>query len=148
MEYAIVPMAEQHVAQIAALEKQCFSMPWSENSVRAELRNPLSVWLAAVRDGLVAGYIGSQAVMDEADVMNVAVVPEARRQGIARAMLRELISQLAARGVTALSLEVRPSNGAAVRLYESEGFRRAGLRKKYYVNPVEDALILRKEWNE
>jgi len=146
MKYAMIPMAEAHVAQVAALETVCFPTPWSENSVRSELTNPLSLWLCAVSGSRVLGYIGSQAVMDEADVMNVAVAPEARRQGIARALVRELVSQLAARGVRSLTLEVRPSNRAAVLLYAEEGFRQVGRRRKYYDDPVEDALILRKEW--
>jgi len=146
MKHVIVPMAEAHAAQVAALEKLCFTTPWSEASVRSELTNPLSVWLCAVRGGEVIGYIGSQAVLDEADVMNVAVAPGERRKGVARELVRALCERLADRGVESLTLEVRPSNEAALRLYDQEGFRRVGRRRRYYVDPVEDALILRKEW--
>ncbi len=142
----IVPMEAAHVAEVAALERECFSTPWSERSIASELTNPLSLWLVALDGGRVAGYIGSQAVGDEADVMNVAVDPAHRRQGIASALLRELIGRLSARGVRSLSLEVRASNGAAAALYEREGFWEAGRRPNYYVNPREDARILRKEW--
>ena len=85
-------------------------------------------------------------MLDAADVMNVAVAPEARRQGVARALLEALEARLRARGVASLSLEVRPSNGPALALYESLGFTEAGRRPGYYRNPREDAWILRKEW--
>ena len=141
----IVPMHESHIAQIAALEKLCFSDPWSENSVRSELMNPLSLWLVAQDGGKVVGYVGSQSVAPEADVMNLAVAPEWRNKGIGRALMTALIAQLHSRGITALFLEVRVGNTPAQNLYRSLGFVEAGRRPKYYVNPTEDALILRKE---
>ena len=100
----------------------------------------------AVEQGAVVGYIGSQTVLDEADVMNLAVDPAIRRRGVGRALLRALETRLRAENVHGLSLEVRPSNLAARALYAREGFVEAGRRPKYYVNPKEDALILRKEW--
>lgn len=139
-------MQPNHVAQIAALEKLCFSDPWSENSVASELENELSVWLVAEEAGNVLGYVGSQTVLDETDMMNIAVHPDARRQGIAVDLIQELISQLHARGSRCLKLEVRVSNVPAIALYERLGFERLGLRKNYYRNPKEDALILGKEW--
>ena len=141
----IVPMQEAHIAQIAALEKQCFSDPWSETSVRSELSNPLSLWLVAEDGGKVVGYVGSQSVAPEADVMNLAVAPEWRSRGIGRALMTALIAQLHSRGITALFLEVRVGNTPAQNLYRSLGFVEVGRRPKYYVNPTEDALILRKE---
>ena len=146
MEYQIVPMAARHVAPIAALEQQCFSDPWSEAAIAPELENPLSLWLVAEQGDTVLGYIGSQSVPPEADMMNIAVAPEARRQGIAEALIGELICCLSANGVTSLSLEVRASNAAARSLYEKLGFRQAGLRPNYYFHPKEDACILRKDW--
>ena len=141
----IVPMQETHIAQIAALEKRCFADPWSEASVRSELSNPLSYWLVAQEDGKLIGYVGSQSVAPEADVMNLAVAPEWRNKGIGRALMTALIAQLHSRGITALFLEVRVGNTPAQNLYRSLGFVEAGRRPKYYVNPTEDALILRKE---
>lgn len=141
----IVPMHESHIAQIAALETLCFSDPWSENSVRSELSNPLSLWLVAEEGGRVIGYVGSQSVPPEADVMNLAVAPDCRKKGIGRALMTALIAQLRSRGVTALFLEVRVGNLPARCLYQSLGFVEVGRRPKYYVNPIEDALILRKE---
>lgn len=146
MEYKILSMQEQHIPQIAALEKQCFSAPWSEAAIRSELENPLSLWLVAERNGAVLGYVGSQMVPPEADMMNLAVAPEARRQGIADALIGELIRRLSMKEVTSLSLEVRVSNTAARSLYEKLGFRQIGLRPNYYFHPKEDACILRKDW--
>ena len=142
----IIPMNESHVAQVAALEKQCFSDPWSENSVASELENPLSLWLIAEEDGAVCGYVGSQTVLDETDMMNIAVHPDCRRKGIAAALITELVSRLKARGSRALRLEVRESNFSAIALYKAMGFTQLGLRKNYYRNPKENALILGKEW--
>ena len=142
----IIPMNESHVAQVAALEKQCFSDPWSENSVGPELEDPLSLWLIAEGDGAVCGYIGSQTVLDETDMMNIAVRPDCRRKGIAAALIAELVSRLKARGSRILRLEVRESNLPAIALYKAMGFTQLGLRKNYYRNPKENALILGKEW--
>ena len=142
----IIPMNESHVAQVAALEKRCFSDPWSENSVASELENPLSLWLIAEEDGAVCGYVGSQTVLDETDMMNIAVHPDCRRKGIAAALIAELVSRLKARGSRILRLEVRESNLPAIALYKAMGFTQLGLRKNYYRNPKENALILGKEW--
>lgn len=135
-------MNESHVAAVAALEKACFSEPWSENSVRGELSNELALWLVAVENDTVLGYVGSQTVLEEADMMNIAVEEICRRRGIARALVEELIRQLPAH---CLTLEVRASNAPAIGLYESMGFQQIGMRKNYYRKPREDALILRKE---
>ena len=93
----ITQMTRAHVAQIAALEGQCFADPWSERSVASELENPLSLWLVALEDGTVAGYVGSQSVLGEADMMNLAVAPAYRRRGVARALLAALEQALDAR---------------------------------------------------
>ena len=142
----IVNMHESHIAQVAALEKICFSDPWSENSVASELKNPLSCWLVAEEDGVVAGYVGSQTVIDESDMMNIAVHPDHRRKGIAEALVMELVEALKKRESHCLTLEVRTSNEPAKALYEKLGYVQIGLRKNYYRNPKEDALILRKEF--
>ena len=142
----IETMNASHVAQIAELEKICFSDPWSENSIASELDNKLAFWLTAVEGDRVAGYIGSQTVLDETDMMNVAVHPDFRRKGIAEALVNGLVDQLKTMGSRCLTLEVRASNTPAITLYEKLGFSEIGRRKNYYRNPREDALILRKEW--
>ena len=141
-------MNTDHVSQVAELEKLCFSDPWSENSVSSELNNPLSLWLVAVDGERVAGYVGSQSVMGESDMMNIAVHPDYRRSGLAEMLVAELVTALKNAGNTCLTLEVRASNVPAIALYEKTGFSQIGLRKNYYRNPREDALILRKEFSE
>ncbi len=139
-------MTAEHVPAVARLETLCFPDPWSENSVAEELDNPLSLWLVATEDGEVLGYVGSQAVLDAADIMNVAVAPEHRRRGIARLLLLQLEEEMRQRDVTSLTLEVRASNLTAQALYEGLGYHEVGRRPNYYRKPREDALILRKEW--
>ena len=142
----ITNMRQEHVAQVAALEKLCFRDPWSENSVASELNNPLSFWLVALDGERVAGYVGSQTVMDESDMMNVAVHPDYRKQGIATALIVGLVEELRNRGSRCLTLEVRASNETSISVYRKLEFQEVGRRKNYYRNPREDALILRKEW--
>lgn len=142
----IIKMTNDHVIQVARLEQLCFSAPWSENAVTGELTNPLSCWLVAVEGEQVCGYVGSQAVLGEADMMNIAVDPIYRRKGIAKQLVEALIKELKATGNYQLTLEVRASNEPAINLYRSMGFVQVGLRPKYYTKPTEDALILRKEW--
>ena len=142
----IETMTADHVSQVAALEAICFHDPWSEKSVASELTNPLSLWLVALNGDQVAGYVGSQSVLGESDMMNVAVHPDFRRQGIAEKLCLALVDALKEKGNHCLTLEVRASNDPAKALYEKLGFTQVGLRKNYYRNPKEDACILRKEW--
>lgn len=142
----VISMAPEHTAVVAELEALCFQDPWSLKSVESELENPLSLWLVSVRDGEVVGYVGSQTVLGETDMMNVAVHPDARRSGIAERLITELICRLKEQGSRCLTLEVRASNAPAIALYQKLGFTQVGRRPRYYHNPREDALILRKEW--
>ena len=141
-----VEMNATHVSQVAALEKLCFADPWSENSIRSEVDNILALWMVALEDDRVVGYVGSQTVCGETDMMNIAVHPDYRRRGIAQSLIEVLIRELKNRGSICLTLEVRCSNDSAIGLYEKMGFRQVGLRKNYYRNPREDALILRKDF--
>ena len=138
-------MTQAHVPAIAGLEKLCFSDPWSEKSIETELSCRLSCWLVAMEGETLLGYVGSQTVIDESDMMNIAVHPDFRRRGIAEALVAALEEQLRQRGSKSLTLEVRDSNAPAIALYEKLGFIQVGLRKNYYRNPKEDARILRKE---
>ena len=140
----ILEMTAAHTGQIAELEKVCFHDPWSENSIAYELTSRLSYWLVAVENGEVVGYIGSQSVLGESDMMNVAVHPDHRRKGVAEALVLALAKDLKERDNVCLTLEVRVSNEPAIALYEKLGFTQVGRRPNYYRNPREDALILRK----
>ena len=143
----ITNMTNAHVAQIAELEKRCFNDPWSETSIASELNNRLSSWLVALEGDVVGGYVGSQTVLGETDMMNVAVHPDYRKQGIATELIQTLIDTLSKQGSHSLMLEVRQTNEPAKNLYKALGFETVGIRKNYYRNPREDALILRKEWS-
>ena len=140
-------MKKEDILQLAELEKLCFSDPWSVSAFEYELKNPLSLWLVAAEGGTVAGYIGSQTVMGETDMMNVAVAPAFRRKGIGERLILSLIDQLKDQQSHCLTLEVRISNDTAIALYQKLGFIQVGCRPGYYRNPREDALILRKEWS-
>ena len=140
----ITEMKASHVPQVAQLEALCFSDPWSESSIAYEVTNELSFWLVAEEDGVVVGYIGSQTVFPESDMMNVAVHPDHRRRGIGAILVEALITHLRNMDCENLTLEVRASNEGAIALYEKLGFQQIGLRRNYYRNPKEDALILRK----
>ena len=145
METQILPMTADDIAQVAALEQACFSDPWPQSVLEKELENELSLWLVAKQGGEVVAYVGSQSVLDEADMMNLAVREDARRQGIARSLVQTLCKRLSEKGVQSLTLEVRDSNEPAIRLYEALGFSQAGKRPNYYFHLKEDARILRKD---
>ena len=142
----IVPMTADHLDEVAELERICFSTPWSRNMLAEELDNYLSAFLVALDDNdKVAGYAGLQAVLDEGYIDNVAVRPNCRKQGIADRLL-DVFCRFGQEHLAFLTLEVRPSNTAAVALYEKHGFQEVGRRKNYYEAPQEDALLLTKEF--
>lgn len=141
----IMEMKSSHIPAVACLEKLCFSLPWSAASLSAELENPLSLWLVAEEADEVIGYIGSQTAGGESDMMNLAVVPDWRRHGIAGCLVSELERHLSQMGSTSIALEVRASNEPALKLYRNMGYSEVGRRPGYYLRPREDALIFRKE---
>lgn len=148
MDYKLVPMDRSHIPQIAQLERQCFSAPWSEEAlVQALYQDNASFIVAEGADGTVLGYAGLQAVLDEGYIDNVAVRPEYRRQGVAGALLGAF-ERFAQAHLAFLTLEVRASNAPAIALYERHGFVRAGLRKNYYTAPREDAVIMTRWFRE
>ena len=139
-------MSLEDVSAIVELERRCFSDPWSETSIASEVDNRLSYWLVAEIDGVVAGYVGSQTVLDATDMMNLAVRQESRRQGVAHQLVERLIAELSKMEANILMLEVRVSNASAIAFYEKMGFVQVGRRPNYYFKPREDAFIMRKEW--
>ena len=143
MKYDIVPMTSGHLDQAAELEKICFSDPWSRRMLSEHLENECNRSLAAWRgDGVLLGYVGLLAVLDEGHITNLAVRPEYRRRGVASALLDALDRLAAERRMAFLTLEVRSSNAAARALYAKHGYEAVGLRKNYYEHPREDAVIM------
>lgn len=147
MNYRIVPMTAAHLDAVAELEKICFPEdPWSRRLFEEALVNENTTSLLALaEDGSVLGYLLFTAVLDEGGVDNIAVAPAARRQGIASALLEEFRRYGREHGLVNLFLEVRPSNTGAAALYEKLGYREVGRRKNYYLDPKEDAIIMKME---
>ncbi len=137
----IVPMELGHLPQVEAIERECFSLPWSMESFKEELINPLAVYVAAELQGRVAGYGGMRNAAGEYYIDNIAVAPGSRRRGIGRQIMSYLVGYAGKHGGLFVSLEVRPSNAPAIALYESLGFKKAGLRRDFYEKPREDGLI-------
>ncbi len=143
MRVRIVPMTADHLDAVAALERICFSDPWSRQLLADELDNDLSAFLVALDDeGQVAGYAGLQVVLDEGTVTNIAVRPDCRRRGVASQLLEVFLNFARGNHLAFLTLEVRASNYDAIALYGSRGFRSVGRRKNYYEHPREDAIIM------
>ena len=146
MSVKIVPMTADHLEELEKLERICFSRPWSRKMLAEELENQCAAFLVAEDSvsGRVLGYAGLMVVADEGYITNVAVFPEYRRQGIAAQILQVFVQFAEANRLVFLTLEVRPSNAAAIALYQGFGFEEVGRRKNYYDLPKEDALILTK----
>lgn len=138
----ILPMTEKSVKDIALCERTCFSSPWSEEGIRAELSNPTAHFFTLSFDGEFAGYCGMHEVCGECYIANIAVMPKFRRMGAASMLLKKLISLCEENGWEFISLEVRKSNMAAISLYEKFLFVPVGERKNFYTNPQEDAIIM------
>lgn len=137
-------MDESAVKAVAEIEKACFSEPWSEEGIRAELADKTAVFFVAKHDGKIAGYAGMHNVVGECYIANIAVLPEFRRRGIADALISALIKNARENGGEFISLEVRESNSAAIALYEKTGFEKCGIRKNFYSKPCENAAIMTK----
>ena len=138
----IVPMEEQHLDALAQLEQICFSHPWSREALGEELSNPAAVFLVAVEEDAILGYAGMHVVCGEGYIDNIGVFPAARRKGVGRRLIESLIDWMEHHDGIFLTLEVRPSNEAAVLLYQSAGFQEVGRRKGFYQDPEEDALLM------
>lgn len=138
-------MTAPDLPEVLAIERVSFPNPWPESTFRGEIQNTgISSPLVAVEEGTgrVVGYLIYWKIVDEVQVNNIAVRPDARRRGVAEAIFRDVIAKLRAEGARLISLEVRISNAAARRLYEKLGFEAWGIRKGYYSNPEEDGLVL------
>jgi ribosomal-protein-alanine N-acetyltransferase len=135
---------EKDFPAMAEIERRCFHTPWSEESLRDDLTgNPLSVYMVLeAESGDVAGYMSLWRILDEGHINNVAVLPEYRRRGGASEMLEFMLEYSEKNGISSHTLEVRVSNEGAIGLYRKFGFKEAGVRKGYYEDNGEDALIM------
>lgn len=141
-EYIIRRMTEADVDGVYAVETASFSKPWTrEDFVREMTVNVCARYLVAEENGRIAGFAGAWIVLDEAHVTNIAVLPEYRKRGIGKALTESLMQYAANLGVVYATLEVRRSNEAAKRMYRAAGFEYVGVRKRYYEDNGEDALI-------
>lgn len=138
---AICKMSEDHIKEIALLEKECFSEPWSEQSLTDELSNDTARFYVLCDGENLIGYIGANNISGEVYINNVAVNEKYRGKGYAKKLVNHLIRQSEAEKALFITLEVRKSNENAIKLYEKCGFKLIGERKNFYSKPTEDALI-------
>ena len=145
MDFAIRDAESAHIPQIEALERLCFSLPWTAEALCSQLKDGQHEFIAAFdAQDRVLGYVGMMFVLDEGYISNVAVDPDYRRRGIADALIERLCELCKEHALAFVSLEVRAGNAPAIALYEKHGFQKAGLRRSYYERPREDALIMTK----
>lgn len=140
----IRPMLEADLPQVEVIEKNCFSLPWSEKSFRDACMAPDNIYLVCEMQKEIAGYCGLWTVLGEGNITNMAVDSRFRQQGIGAALMGEMEKRGRRRSVDIFFLEVRESNKAARNLYEKMGYRDIGRRKRFYERPVEDAIVMSK----
>lgn len=135
----IKKLTDEYVSAVAEIEKSCFSNPWNEAAIKAELNNHCSeIYIAVDENGTAEGYVNIYTVLDEMDIVRVAVMPNFRRQGVAKKMLEAALKEKQG----TVYLDVRESNFPAISLYKSLGFKDTGVRKNYYTNPTENAVLM------
>ena len=145
MEYRIRDAGAEDLDALQEMEEACFSLPWTREQLCGQLPDEQHEFLVAeAENGDMLGYIGMMAVLDEGYISNVAAAPSARRRGIGRALLKELLRRAETRRLAFVTLEVRESNEGAIALYAGEGFSVVGRRRNYYEHPREDALLMTK----
>lgn len=143
------PMTLDDIPQVQLVERKCFKTPWSRSIFVSEVsRNDNAIYLVAVVGERIVGYAGVWVILDEGHITNIGVDPAYQRQGIGQALMDELTKHAMLRGVIAMTLEVRVSNLGAQALYTKLGFNPAGIRKEYYQDDKEDALIMWRELGE
>lgn len=138
----IEPMTYWDLEQVAAIERASFKRPWQPGGFRAEMERKPSICLIARHGPIVYGYLIFWLITPEIHILNIAVKPDIRRMGLGKLMLNYLIEYAKEVGVTEIFLEVRPSNKGAMQLYENAGFETTGVRKNYYAEDKEDALLM------
>ena len=143
MSFEIKRLSAESAGKVAETEKICFSHPWSEATVASEMDSRFSDFFGAFCEEELAGYIGGRTIAGETEIFNVAVKPEFRRKGIAKALIEKFIEASREKETQQIFLEVRTSNLGAINLYEKCGFVFCGIRKDYYDDPKENAILMR-----
>lgn len=138
----IRPLKSQDIKEVMEIERISFSDPWKESMFYSELNQKTSRFLVAKIDERLVGYVGMWIIQDEAHIVNLAVHPDYRRQGIGQKLLSTLLDEARKRGVKRFTLEVRASNTIAQRFYKKFGFCEIALRRGYYQDNHEDAIIM------
>ncbi len=135
-------MRESDIAFVCEIEKECFSLPWSEEGLRNELSNEQARFFVLESEGTVVAYMGMHIVLDECYITNVAVKAQWRKNGFGEALVENSVKTAGQEGCSFISLEVRKSNEKAISLYTKCGFKALGERKNFYSAPVENAVIM------
>ncbi len=139
----VVPMQEEHIEGVLAVEEASFSIPWSRKDFEREIKeNKMAIYFVAMDEDKIVGYAGMWHVVTEGHITNVAVLYEYRRQGIGELLMQNLELMAKEREMIGITLEVRINNEPAQRLYHKYGFRPEGIRKNYYADTHEDAVIM------
>ena len=139
----IIPMTEAHIDGVLAVEEATFSIPWTRSDFEREVReNAMAIYYVAVKDGKIVGYAGMWHIITEGHITNVGVLEEVRGLGIGSMLMEKLLEEAAEKRMTGMTLEVRISNAPAQALYHKYGFQTEGIRKRYYPDTKEDALIM------
>lgn len=138
----IESMTVDDISQVAEIERQIFSIPWSEKAFRDSMESDNTIYIVAKENNSVAGYAGMYLSFEEGNITNVAVNPLSRRKGIGEKIVRDILNRAYEKGVRDVFLEVRETNSVAIALYEKIGFKEEGIRKNFYDKPRENALIM------
>ena len=142
VELKIRPLTEEFVDEVCVLEEEAFSMPWHKESFMEMIQNPNACYLVGILDMEVVASCGLRNIVGDGEITNVVTKSSKRGKGIGKKMLLKLMEEGSKMGVEAFTLEVRTSNASAINLYENLGFKTEGIRKNFYENPTEDALIM------
>lgn len=135
-------MNPEDLSQVAEIEKQIFSVPWSEKAFKESVESENTIYIVAKENEKVLGYAGMYVSFEEGSITNIAVDIEVRRRGIGRKLIADILDKANERGVEKIFLEVRETNEPAIALYEKMGFEKNGIRKNFYEKPLENAIIM------
>lgn len=142
MKFVLKEIDDSHIESVCEIEKKVFHTPYSVKTVTDDMHNPMCRTIVATVDGgEVAAYCMTSSVLDEASIDRIAVAPAYRRMGAAKLLIDEMINHCRTSGISFVNLEVRQSNSAARSLYEKSGFEQVGVRKRYYADNAEDAVL-------